>query len=102
MNNIALRVSIAFMMALSALSVGVAQQPRLSNGQLTIRSAAAGLENEFRSIAGSQNVPGWIGYAVPMIAGDQSMCCGDHSSGFGCCGTCRLEGREAGSTHSGD
>ncbi len=65
---------------------GYAQQPRLANAQIQTRSAAGGLEREFRSLVSSQSASAWIGYAVPVVAGEHHMCCND-----GCCGGCRLE-----------
>ena len=66
----------------------VAQQPRLDNAKLQTRSAAGGLEKEFRTLTASQEPPAWIGYAVPVVSGRHNSCC--WSSG-GACG-CRLEG----------
>jgi hypothetical protein len=102
MKTIGFRVLLALFLALSALSVSQAQQPHLSNGQLAVHSAAAGLDSEFRAFVASQIAPAWIGYAVPMIPGDHNMCCNGNSSGLNCCGTCRLEGRETGNVTSGD
>jgi hypothetical protein len=74
---------------------GYAQQPRVTNAQLTARPAAAGLEREFRTLVSGQSSPAWIGYAVPAIPGQHHMCCND-----GCCGGCRLEGGSSGSGRS--
>jgi len=69
----------------------LAAQPRLTNAKLQTRSAAAGLEKEFRAIVNGAAAPAWIGYAVPATPGEHhSCCCGpDH----GC--TCCLEGTKA-------
>jgi len=96
------RVPFAFILVLSALSGSYAQQPRLSNAQLTVRKAAAGLEAELRAVVAGQAAPGWIGYAVPMIPGDHNMCCNCGSSGLNCCGTCRLEGKASEKVTPGD
>jgi hypothetical protein len=74
---------------------GYAQQPRLTNTQVTSRSAAAGLEREFRALVAGQAAAAWVGYAVPIIPGEHNMCCND-----GCCGGCRLEERGSGSVRS--
>lgn len=66
----------------------IAQQPRLQNAKLETRSAAAGLEQTFRSIVSSQSDPAWIGYAVPIVPGERQMCC---FNGSECCSGCRLE-----------
>ena len=76
-----------------------AQQPRVANAKVETRSASAGLEKEFRALAGSLEGPAWIGYAVPMIAGQHQMCCS--SSGHPC--LCALEAKkgDSQSLHSG-
>ncbi len=66
----------------------LAQQPRLQNARLESRAASGGLQAVFRSIAGNQTAPAWIGYAVPVVAGEHQMCCFSSDS---CCGGCRLE-----------
>jgi len=77
-------------MTIAGLSL--AQEPRLSGGRAITRSAAAGLEREFRALSAGQEGPVWIGYSVPIIPGDHRMCCGDSDSSP-CCGKCLLEGR---------
>ena len=71
-----------------------AQQPRVTNAQLQARPAQQGVEREFRSIMASQTEPAWVGYAVPMIAGEHQMCCssdGNYGAWRNCC---RLEQNE--------
>lgn len=72
-----------------------AQQPRVVNAKMQTRSAVAGLEKEFRALLSAQAEPAWMGYAVPMIAGQHEMCCYSSGDEFtrasGCCGPCRLE-----------
>ena len=57
-----------------------AQSPRVTNGRLTNQPAGASLDATFRTLVAAQAEPGWIGYAVPVIAGDRSMCCGGDGS----------------------
>jgi hypothetical protein len=71
-----------------------AQPARIVNAQLQTRSAAAGLEGEFRSLVSGLAQPGWIGYTVLAVPGEHRMCCHDSDD---CCGPCRLEGRSPGS-----
>jgi hypothetical protein len=82
------------LMLATALPV-TAQQPRVVNAKMQTRPAAAVLEKEFRTLLSAQGEPAWIGYAVPVIAGQHQMCCyssGDEfTSTSGCCGPCRLE-----------
>ncbi len=71
-----------------AFASAAAQQPRVTNAKLQVRSAAVGLEKEFRALVAGQVDPAWIGYAVPMVAGRHQMCC---YSSDNCCGRCALE-----------
>jgi HEAT repeat protein len=96
--------AVAFSLIL-ALAFGVgaaAQQPRLSNAQLTSQPAGSPFAQSFRSLVAAQNDPAWIGYAVPVVDGHRVMCCFDSgstmvngtmvvSNGQGCCGACSLE-----------
>lgn len=65
------------------------QQPRLQNARMESRPASSRLEAVFRPILAAQAAPAWIGYAVPVVAGERQMCCFSSDS---CCGGCRLEG----------
>jgi HEAT repeats len=96
---IAILAGLPLVFALSA----AAQQPRVTNAKLESRPAGANLSATVRALAATQESPAWVGYAVPMLAGDQEMCCGDWSDSSGRCGTCRLEREDRGvSVHSGD
>jgi HEAT repeat protein len=84
------------MVVMACCAVGVkAQEPRFSNAKAQSRSAAAGLEREFRGIVAAQESPAWIGYSVPVL-GEHQMCCWNSTDSYrnagGCCGGCRLEG----------
>ena len=46
----------------------------LVNAQLDTRSAAAGLESEFRSLLSAQPQPAWIAYTIPVIRGTSLGC----------------------------
>ena len=67
-----------------------AQQPRIVNAKLETRSAAAGLERGFHSLVAAQAGPAWIGYAVPIVAGQWHACCS-----MRCGSGCLLEERNA-------
>ena len=73
-----------------------AQAPRVTNAKLETRAVSGSLAPEFRSLVEQQAGPMWMGYAVPQIAGEHSMCCGSYDDARGGCGTCRLEGRDTG------
>ncbi len=70
------------------------EQPSVRNAQIQTRSAAAGLEKEFKALLAGHSEPAWVGYAVALISGRHQMCCYDSWDGWstGCCGGCRLEG----------
>ncbi len=81
-------------------------QARISNAKMSNRSAAAGLDREFRAVVATQQAPGWIGYAVPVVDGERQMCCWsswNEGRGGNCCGGCRLEKHDgSGMTISGE
>lgn len=88
-------ILIAFLAVLPA----AAQQPRVANANVTTRSAAAGLEKEFRAIVAAQSGAAWIGYSVAQVDGDRQMCCWGGDNYFSgrssnCCGRCRLDRSE--------
>jgi HEAT repeat protein len=90
--------------------VAVGQSPRLTNGQVTTQPGA-GLSQAFGAAVNAQTGTGWIGYGVPMVAGDRSMCCFNSgntfingtvrmSDGQACCGMCSIEPSVDGTTMS--
>jgi hypothetical protein len=51
---------------LAAAALPLAAQPKLLvNAQVDTRSAAAGLEREFKALVSAQPQPAWIGFAAP-------------------------------------
>lgn len=50
-------------------------QPRLVNAKLETHALQGPLEPELKPLIAAQNDPAWIGYAVPVVAGDRQMCC---------------------------
>jgi len=76
-----------------------AQQPRVANARVETRSASAGLEREFRALAGGLEGPAWIGYAVPMVADRRQMCCS--SNGHPCLYALEAKKGDSQSLHSG-
>jgi len=75
-----------------ASTTAFAQQPRVTNGQVQPQALSGPLDRAIRDLAAGSSEPTWIGYAVPIIAGERNMCCwsGDGSIG-NCCAGCRLE-----------
>jgi hypothetical protein len=85
--------------ATAVTGVAVAQAPRLTNGQVTTQPGA-GLAQAFRAAVNAQAGTGWVGYGVPMVAGERTMCCADSGTTFingtvrhgqACCGMCSIE-----------
>jgi HEAT repeats len=85
-----------------ALMAPAAEQPRVTNAKMTTRSAAAGLDSEIRSIVQSQAGPAWIGYGVPIVPGDRTMCCCDSGQYGVQRGGCALEGDHGFNMNSDD
>jgi len=91
---------LALMTAVGLATAAAAQQPRITNGQVSNRPAGT-LAQTFRSMVASQTDAAWIGYTVPVKDRDSIMCCWtDGESHFSgsmrageapCCGFCRLE-----------
>jgi len=58
-----------------AAALPLAAPPKLLiNAQLDARSAAGGLEREFRPLLAAQPQPAWIGYTVPLARGTRLGC----------------------------
>jgi HEAT repeat protein len=82
-----------------AVAVAAAQEPRIANGRVTTQGAAA-LQQSFRAAVASHADTGWIGYSVPVVDGERTMCCSGSSfvngttftsDGQSCCSSCRIE-----------
>ena len=83
----------------AAVAVAAPQQPRIDNARVTAQPAGS-LGQTIRSLVTAQTDAAWIGYSVPVVDGERTMCCfnagdggssGRFSDGSGCCGMCRLE-----------
>ena len=95
-----LRILLALTTAVALATAVAAQQPRITNGQVSNRPAGT-LAQTFRSLVASQADGAWIAYSVPVKDRDSVMCCwttGDsYISGsmrageMPCCGFCRIE-----------
>ena len=101
--------TIAITLAAAAVAAGAAsRQPRISNGAVATQPAGTPFAQSFRTLVDSVSDVAWIGYAVPAVDGERSMCCFDSgttfvsgsvvmSDGSACCGFCRLEPSAGGS-----
>src|SRR5919106_1269888 len=97
------RPFVTIAIALAAVGAAAAsQQPRITNGAVSSQAAGTPFAQSFRTLVESRTDIAWIGYAVPAVDGERTMCCFDSgttfvsgsvvmSDGSACCGACRLE-----------
>ena len=107
MASVIMRSIVTLTSTFATLAVLAAQQPRIDNGRVTT-TASGSLSQSIQKLLASQVEAAWIGYSVPVVAGDRTMCCFDsgstwvngsvRSSDGMCCPACRLE--PSGSTTS--
>jgi hypothetical protein len=92
-------IGITLTAAVSAAIAG-AQAPRISNARVTTQPAGTPLAQSIRTLVQAQTDVAWIGYSVPVVDGERTMCCFEsgtwndghgYSTGGSCCPTCRLE-----------
>jgi hypothetical protein len=77
---------------LLAAALPMAAQPKLLvNAQVDTRSAAAGLEAEFKALLSAQPQPAWIGYSVPSVRSRNLGCEYVHDGSFSTAGVVHLE-----------
>ena len=68
------------------------QPPQIRNAKLETVSASGNLQQQISEFAARQSGIAWIGYSVPAVSGNRTICCFDGGwQTNGCCGTCRLE-----------
>jgi HEAT repeat protein len=95
----------ALLICSGSLAAQSVDSPRVQNAKYETRAVTGTLAETFRSIASQADKPQWVGYAVPAISGDRTVCCGNYHDGDGeGCGTCRLEkesSESGGTTYSG-
>ena len=84
------------------VSIAVAQKPKVSNAKLQDLSASTGLKATVDGLVQKQTSPLWIGYRIPAVARERTMCCFDSLDGIeaakkNCCMGCRMESEKGGS-----
>ena len=86
-------VSSCFVTAQVAHLEGLSTQPsQIRNAKLETVSASGNLQQQVSDYAARQSGVAWIGYAVPAVVGNRTICCFDGGwQERGCCGTCRLD-----------
>jgi len=89
-------------LALTSVAVVTAQEvdaPSIENARLEKKALAGPLAAEFKSWTAKSQGAQWLGYAVPQMGRDRTMCCGNYNGSWGeDCGRCRLEDKRGGST----
>jgi hypothetical protein len=95
-------ITAGLLMVAAAAVIVSAQQPRISNGQVTTQAAGTPFVQSFQSIVASEPNVVWIGYQVPAVRREGVMCCVSSgntwvsgtivtSDGSACCSACRIE-----------
>jgi hypothetical protein len=106
-------IAVSLIIAVALATAVAAQPPRFVNARVTAQAAGPPLAASFRTLVAAQPDVTWIGYSVPILDGNRTMCCGcwsgSGSSSFVSgtfvsdtamtCAGCRLE-PTAGSTTS--
>ncbi len=94
---LSLGLTIASAIAIPAAEAQATDTPQVENASLEKKALAGPLAAEVKAWASKAEQPQWLGYAIPQMGRDRTMCCGDYggSRGNGC-GHCRLEDREHG------
>ena len=65
--------------------------PNIQNSRVNQQPVAGSLDAQLKSWTAQVTTPQWLGYTVPEVAGNRSVCCGNGDWNGNDCGTCRLE-----------
>jgi HEAT repeat protein len=98
------KLKMLVLLLLSFCAISLAQEPQVKNAKLVLRSAQAGLQQELNAIMRADAAPAWIGYAVPVVNGEHTMCCFDFNrfrDNPRCCAGCSLENGKNGGFFNG-
>lgn len=92
------RAAILAMVLAAALVATAEERPQTANGKVVEQAQSGTLAETMQRLArGGQTM--WVGYSVPVIAGERHLCCFNARSEFRsnrqCCGGCRLESGSA-------
>jgi hypothetical protein len=84
-----------------AAAAAPAQKPKVANARLQELSATTGLKPTVDGLLQKQTGAFWIGYRIPALAKERTMCCFDSVDQFRnsdrCCMGCRMESEKSGS-----
>ena len=70
--------------------------PNIQNSRINQQAATGSLDAQVKSWVAQVTTPQWLGYVVPEVAGNRSMCCSGGDWNGNDCGTCRLENGDHG------
>lgn len=64
----------------------------IKNAKLENVAASGNLQQQIEAFVARQSETAWIGYSVPAVSSQRTICCYDNGwQENGCCGTCHLE-----------
>lgn len=85
-------VLVACMCLVLTVGSATADESPVTNARLETRPVSENLTATTQQLLQESAKPFWIGYVVEKVAGQRSICCGDHGDDGGIgCGTCTLE-----------
>ena len=77
--------------------------PQIQNAKLETRTPTAPLSRTLQQLIDRADQAQWMGYSVPEVTGQRTVCCGNYDSEENTCRTCRLENENrSGTTISGE
>jgi len=95
------KISLVAVLLVLVAAAATAQKPKVSNANLQELSAGAGLKATVDGLMQKQKDAFWIGYRIPAVAKERTMCCFDSidqvRNSAGCCMGCRMESDKGGS-----
>jgi hypothetical protein len=89
--------------AIPMAAMALQSQPleiNIRNAELHRQGATDNLQRDFAALVSRVQGPAWAGYAVPMVEGNRSLCCGCGDGNWR--GVCRLESSNGGYQTSDD
>src|ERR1700758_1308086 len=93
----AIILSLLLLLAAATTAAQSIDAPQLENARVEKKALAGPLAAEVKAWTAKAEGPQWLGYAVPQIGRDRTMCCGNYNGSWGeGCGHCRLEDHDPG------
>lgn len=93
----AITLSLLLLLAAATTAAQNIDAPQLENARVEKKALARPLAAEVKAWVTKVDSPQWLGYAVPQIGRDRTMCCGNYNGSWGDgCGHCRLEDHDRG------